>query len=89
MEAKILLIEEDVILRKNTAEILGMANYNVITADSGKIGIEKAIKLKPDLVISDISMSDLDGYSVLQILKKNRELQNIPFIFMSSKKQAQ
>ena len=85
MEAKILLIEEDAILRKNTAEILEMANYNVVTADNGKLGIEKAIKLKPDLVISDIPMSDLDGYSVLQILRKNKELHNTPFIFMSTK----
>jgi CRP-like cAMP-binding protein len=85
MEAKILLIEEDAILRKNTAEILGLANYEVITAENGKLGIEKAIKSKPDLVLSDIPMNDLDGYGVLQILRKNRELKNTPFIFMSAK----
>ena len=85
MEAKILLIEEDAILRKNTAEILGLANYDVITAENGMVGIEKAIKLKPDLVISDIPMSELDGYGVLQILRKNKEIQNTPFIFMSTK----
>ena len=85
MEAKILLIEEDAILRKNTAEILGLANYQVITAENGKLGIEKAIKSKPDLVLSDIPMSDLDGYGVLQIIRKNKELKNTPFIFMSAK----
>ena len=85
MEAKILLIEEDAILRKNTAEILGLANYDVITAENGKLGVEKAIKLKPDLVVSDIPMSGLDGYGVLQVLRKNRELQHTPFIFMSTK----
>jgi len=85
METKILLIEEDAILRKNTAEILELANYDVITAENGKVGIEKAIKSKPDLVISDIPMAELDGYSVLQILRKNKELQNTPFIFMSTK----
>ena len=85
MEAKILLIEEDAILRKNTAEILGLANYQVITAENGKLGIEKAMKSKPDLVLSDIPMSDLDGYGVLQIIRKNKELKNTPFIFMSAK----
>ena len=85
MEAKILLIEEDAILRKNTAEILGLANYDVITAENGELGVEKAIKLKPDLVVSDIPMSGLDGYGVLQVLRKNRELQHTPFIFMSTK----
>ena len=85
MEAKILLIEEDAILRKNTAEILGLANYDVITAENGELGVEKAIKLKPDLVVSDIPMSGLDGYGVLQVLRNNRELQHTPFIFMSTK----
>jgi len=85
MEAKILLIEEDAILRKNTAEILGLANYDVITAENGKLGIERAIKLKPDLVVSDIPMSGMDGYGVLQIMRKNRDLRNTPFIFMSAK----
>ena len=85
MEAKILLIEEDVNLRKNTAEILGLANYDVITAENGKEGIEKAIALKPDLVVSDIHMSVLDGYGVLQIIRKNTELRNTPFIFMTAK----
>lgn len=85
MEAKILLIEEDATLRSNTAEILGLANYDVSTAENGKQGIEKAIKIKPDLVVSDIQLSELDGYSVLQILRNNKELKKTPFIFMSTK----
>ena len=85
MGAKILLIEEDANLRKNTAEILGLANYHVITAENGRLGIEEAIRSKPDLVLSDIPMSDLDGYGILQIIRKNRELKNTPFIFMSEK----
>ena len=85
MGKKILLIEENNALRKNTAEILELADYEVSTAINGKVGIEKAINWKPDLVVSDISMSVLDGYGVLQILRKDKKLSKTPFIFMSSK----
>lgn len=85
MTAKILLIEASDDLRKNTAEILELANYKVHTAKNGREGIEIAINIKPDLVISDIPMTKLDGYGVLQILRKNEDLQMTPFIFMSAK----
>jgi CRP/FNR family transcriptional regulator, cyclic AMP receptor protein len=84
MKKKILLIEDDVILRENTAEILQMANYDVITAENGKLGIDKAIVNKPDIIICDILMPELDGYGVLQIILRNNELQNTPFIFMTA-----
>lgn len=85
MLKKILLIEDDHILRDNTAEILRLANYEVITAENGKIGVDKAINYKPNLIICDILMPDLDGYGVLQIILRNKDLQKIPFIFMSAK----
>jgi len=84
MKKKILLIEDDIILRENTAEILQMANYEVITAENGKLGIDKAIVNKPDIIICDILMPELDGYGVLQIILRIEELQNTPFIFMTA-----
>jgi len=84
MKKKILLIEDDTILRNNTAEILQLANYEVITAENGKIGVDKAIVYKPDIIICDILMPELDGYGVLQIILRNKLLQNTPFIFMSA-----
>ena len=62
---KILLIEDNADVRENTAEILTFANYEVITAENGRIGIEKAKQFKPDLVVCDIMMPELDGYEVL------------------------
>lgn len=81
----ILLIEDNEDIRENTAEILELANYKVITAENGKVGLEKAIETKPDLIICDIMMPVLDGYGVLHVLQKNPELQHIPFIFLSAK----
>ncbi len=82
---KILLIEDNEALRENTAEILTLAQFEVITAENGKIGIELARAHKPSLIICDIMMPVLDGYGVYQILSKEPELQQIQFIFLSAK----
>lgn len=85
---KILLIEDDQTVRENTAELLDLGGYEVITASNGKIGIDKAIKNIPDIIICDIMMPELNGYGVLQILSKNSALNGIPFIFLSAKTDA-
>lgn len=82
---KILLIEDNDDVRENTAEILELSNYQVIVAENGKTGIEKAHEHLPDLIICDIMMPVLDGYGVLHALHKNDELKNTPFIFLTAK----
>ena len=82
---RILLIEDDIVVRENTTELLELASYKVITAVNGKSGLEKAKHELPDLIICDIMMPELNGYGVLQILSKNPETKNIPFIFLSAK----
>jgi CRP-like cAMP-binding protein len=82
---KILLIEDNHDVRENIAEILELANYNVITASNGKEGVDKALHEDPDLIICDIMMPELDGYGVLHILSKNKLTAQIPFIFLTAK----
>ena len=82
---KILLIEDNKDIRENTAEILKLAQYNVITAKNGKEGVELTLKEKPDLIICDIMMPVLDGHGVLHLLSKNEETSSIPFIFLTAK----
>lgn len=82
---KILLIEDNNDVRENTAEILTLAQYNVITAVNGKVGVELAQKEKPDLIICDIMMPVLDGHGALHLLSKNEETAGIPFIFLTAK----
>ena len=55
---KILLIEDDVVVRENTAELLELSNYKVFTAADGKMGITKAITELPDVIICDIMMPE-------------------------------
>lgn len=85
MKKKILLIEDNPEVRENTNEILDLAGYNVVTAPNGKAGVDLAQKEKPDLIICDIMMPELDGYGVLHILNKNPETAGIPFIFLTAK----
>lgn len=85
MKKTILLIEDDKIVRENTAEILELANFNVLTATNGKTGVSIANSTIPDIIICDILMPKLDGYGVLQIISKSPKLEHIPFIFLTAK----
>lgn len=82
---KILLIEDNQQMRENTQEILELANYKVVSAPNGKIGVELALKELPELIICDIMMPELDGYGVLYLLTKNPTTSGIPFIFLTAK----
>lgn len=82
---KVLLIEDNPDIRENTAEILTLAGYDVLVAGNGKEGVEIALKDKPDLIICDIMMPELDGYGVLHILSRKEQTARIPFIFLTAK----
>lgn len=83
--SKILLIEDNVEVRENTAEILELSGYEVSTASNGKEGLEQLKNEHPDLIICDIMMPELDGYGVLHIISKNPATAHIPFIFLTAK----
>ena len=82
---KILLIEDNLEVRENTAEILELSGYDVVTAENGKVGVRLAQQEAPDLIICDIMMPELDGYGVLRILNQNPKTATIPFIFLTAK----
>ncbi len=81
----VLLIEDNASIRRNTAELLSMAGYVVLTAENGQLGVEQALATKPDLVVCDIMLPVLDGYGVLHIFNQNPQLAGIPFIFLTAK----
>jgi CheY-like chemotaxis protein len=81
----VLVIDDNKDIRENTAEILDMAGYKTFTAENVKKGVEQALKEKPDIIVCDIMMPELDGYGVLHLLRKNPETVHIPFIFLTAK----
>ncbi len=85
MSKKVLIIEDNAEIRENTAELLELSNYSVQTAENGKIGVKIAKDWKPNIIICDIMMPELDGYGVLHMLNKDPQTASIPFIFLSAK----
>ncbi len=82
---KVLLIEDDNVLRENTAELLELSNYKVIRAADGVKGIQQARISLPDIIVCDIMMPAMDGYKVLENLSDDQRTRFIPFIFLSAK----
>ena len=82
---KILLIEDNKDVRENTKDILELANYQVLAAENGRIGVDLAKRFGPDLVLCDIMMPELDGYGVLEALGKSSTTSGIPLIFLTAK----
>ena len=82
---KILVIEDEEAIRENLIELLEDEKYEVMGADNGRVGIELAQKNRPDLILCDVMMPELDGHEVLKKLRSHRETEMIPFIFLTAK----
>ena len=80
----ILLIEDEAIIRFNISSFLRLKGFNVIEAKNGELGLQLAKEQSHDLVICDINMPKLDGYDVLQELRKDLRTANLRFIFISA-----
>ena len=81
---KILVIEDEAPLRTNIARLLKAEGYAVLEADNGKIGVDLACQMLPDLIICDITMPELDGFGTLFTLRENATTSKIPFIFLTA-----
>ncbi|WP_298733697.1 response regulator [uncultured Chitinophaga sp.] len=85
MNKTILLIEDKPTLLDTLKSLLELNHYKVIVASNGAEGMEQAKLNRPDLVISDIYMPVLNGYELLELLKKDDMLRNIPVIMLTAK----
>lgn len=81
---RILIIEDDSITRNLYLKGLKLEGFEAIGAENGIVGIKKAQENLPDLVVCDIMMPHMDGYSVLSALHENPQTAAIPFIFLSA-----
>ena len=83
---KVLLIDDELNLRETINELLVFENYNVITAANGQEALEVLDDWTPDIIICDLMMPVMDGYLFHEIVKENKSLSAIPFIFLTAKK---
>ncbi|MBI4665551.1 MAG: diguanylate cyclase [Nitrospinae bacterium] len=82
---KILVVEDSAVTLKLIELHLLKEGYSVITAASGLEAVDRMYEHTPDLIISDIMMNDMDGFSLLQKIRAERWWAGIPFIFLSAK----
>ncbi len=85
-KARILCAEDEQDIRENIADILRDEGFEVFEAANGKLAFESFLQNKPDLVISDIMMPELDGYGLLELIRGSKNVRNntVPFIFLSA-----
>lgn len=80
----ILLIEDNNEIRENTCELLELEGYKVLLAENGKEGLALAKQQKPNLIITDILMPEVNGYDLVRGLKADTKTAAIPFIFLTA-----
>jgi CRP-like cAMP-binding protein len=83
--ATILIVEDNTDVRENLSEILQLSGYTVRCAENGKVGVDMAMHERPDLILCDVMMPELDGFGVLHILNRHQATADIPFIFLTAK----
>jgi DNA-binding NarL/FixJ family response regulator len=82
---KILVIEDQPVMRRNIRTILEMEGFTVTVAENGRKGVAAAQADRPELILCDVMMPELDGYGVLAALREKIETSTIPFIFLTAK----
>jgi DNA-binding response OmpR family regulator len=81
--ATVLTIDDDPNVLDLMARVYQREGFRPVSAVNGKIGIDLARKLRPDLITLDIMMPEMDGWAVLKALKDDAELKDIPVIMVS------
>lgn len=81
----VLIIEDEVTVRESLVDLLEIEGFRAIAANNGKMGLEIALKERPDVVLCDISMPGLDGFGVLQELRGNPDTGAMPFVFLTAR----
>jgi CheY-like chemotaxis protein len=82
--AKILVVEDENDIRSNLRRFLQLEGHDVVEAENGRLGVEAAIGHLPDLIICDLMMPELDGFSVLREIRGNPLTKHIAFCFLTA-----
>lgn len=85
MSAKILVIEDELQIRENIADMLMLTGFEVLTAADGQEGIRNAVSWRPDLILCDVFMPFLNGFQVLESIRQNQAVAKTKFIFLTAK----
>jgi len=87
MRNTVLLVEDSKVVQQMYRNKLTFEHFNVLTADNGMEAIKILSKEKPDIILLDLMMPVMDGYKVLQVIKTEPKLSDIPVLVFSAKGQ--
>ncbi len=82
--ATVLIIDDDPMITKNIQFLLSRSGFEVIEAQNGPEGIETALSRQPDLILCDVMMPGMTGFEVLETMRVNPSLRQIPFVFLTA-----
>jgi CheY-like chemotaxis protein len=82
---RVLIIDDDRLIRESTAMVLRTAGYEVLTAEDAERGLEVARESQPDLVLIDIMMPEIDGWDALDHALGDARLRKIPFVVFTAR----
>ena len=85
LKKRILVIDDDASISKLLSDVLTEEGFSVTTASCGEEGIKKVRQSKPNLVILDLRLPDMDGFQICQTLKKDKSVSSIPIIMLTVK----
>ena len=85
MNHTILVVEDNVAMREALQAILESGGYQVLTAEHGKHALEVMQGRQPDLILSDISMPEMDGFAFFDAVRAKPAWISIPFIFLTAR----
>jgi twitching motility two-component system response regulator PilH len=87
MSRKVLIVDDALVDRQNLEAILSAAGHRVLTAASGQQALDAVGRDRPDLILMDVNMPDLDGFATTRHLKANAATRDIPVVFVTGKNQ--
>ena len=85
---RILVIEDNSAMREEIVAILGFEGFEVVDAEDGQIGLQVLSTQRPDLILCDVMMPNLDGYGTLEAVRKDPATSHVPFVFLTAKASA-
>jgi twitching motility two-component system response regulator PilH len=87
MPLTVLVVDDALVDRQHLEGILAGAGHRVLIAESGEQGVARARKDRPDLILMDVNMPDLDGFAATRRLKADPDTRDIPVVFVTGKNQ--
>lgn len=85
LPARILVVEDNELIRAEVATILTLEGFEVVEAENGREGLRHLAERRPDLILSDLMMPEMDGFAFLEAARANAAWASIPFVVLSAR----